>query len=765
MVNQTRRNPTTKPKKKRKLIVKIPKLIKRLLLAVLLLGILGGGGLFVYSVATIPPYDPSKLDVDSTSKVYDINGELIAYLHAEENRTPVSLDQIPLHMQQAVLAMEDSNFYEHHGIDLKGWGRAIFNMLKGQKLQGGSTITNQLAKLAFLTMDRKPTRKIQEVFVTLRLERDYSKDEILEFYLNRLFLGGSAHGVQAAAQYYFDKDVQELNLAEAAMIGGIVSAPNAYSPYVNMERAKTRQLLALNNMERFGYIDAAEKQAALDYEIVLGDRKGSAADSKPQYFINYVRDEVIDILVEDQGYSRAEAAELVYKGGLKINTTLDLRMQQAAERAMDEGLEAWLIPLLDNKDERNAKDILQPQSSIILLDSKTGGIRAMIGGRESQGDQYNRAVQLIKQQPGSAIKPLTVYGPALERGETASSIIVDEPIYENGADKAPYPVNYDGKYRGAVTLRYAWQQSLNVPAWKIARENTVDKMFEFAKRLGISTLVERPINGASDQNLAALAIGGVTKGVIPLEMARAYSAIGNKGVLNETHAVVDIRDKADRLLFQARPQSEVVLSEEVAYMMTDIMRDVVDYGTASYVRSLGGYQGPAAGKTGTTNYNREAWFVGFTPNLTAAVYIGHDDNSTGKLAGDSSNPTSRGRLPGGSSSYISSGIFGRMMKYISAEIPVGEFYPTKPENIVGPLAVDRTNGLLAGPYCPPGNIIYEEYIKGTEPTTYSQNGAPVEPPEEEPGTEDPGTDDPGTEDPGDEEDPGDNGPPDDGGGH
>lgn len=751
MVKETRRsNPPKKPRKKKKFRFKIPKIIKLAFMLVLLAGVLGGGGLFIYSIATIPAYEPGKLNADETSKIYDINGTLVANLHAEENRTEVPLDQIPLGLQQGVLAMEDHKFYTHHGIDIEGWVRAILNTLTGHGLQGGSTITNQLAQMAFLTSDRTLTVKIQEMFVTLRLERDYSKDEILEFYLNRIFLGGSAHGVQAAAQYYFNKDVKDLNLAECSMIAGLIPAPNGYSPYVNLEKAKTRQQLVLNNMERFGYISAEEKQSALDFKIVLGDRKSVAAQQNAEYFISYVRQEVQGVL-EEKGYSKAEASELIYKGGLIINTTLDLRMQEAAQKAMDEGLEQWLVPLLSNKDERNAKDVLQPESAIVMLDNKTGGIRAMIGGRESAGDPYNRAVQLIKQQPGSAIKPLTVYGPALERGMTASSIINDEPLYANGTDKAPYPVNYDGNYRGPVTLRYAWQESLNVPAWQIAQGNGVQPMIDFAKRLGITTLVEQPINGADDRNLAALAIGGVTKGVKPLEMAKAYSAIANKGVLNETYAIVDIRNSHGQVLYESRPQSEVVLTEEVAYMMTDIMQDVVNYGTAHFVRSLGGYSGPAAGKTGTTNYNREAWFVGYTPELTAAVYIGHDDNTTGLLAGDSANPTARGRLPGGSSSYISAGIYGRMMKSISAQVPgASTFYTARPENIVGPLAVDKTTGKLAGPNCPTSNIVYEEYIKGTEPTEYCTahgGGGTEQPGNEDPGTEEPETD-PGTENPG-----------------
>ena len=630
-----------------------------------------------------------------------------------------------MHLQKAVLAMEDNRFYEHRGFDLRGIGRAFVRTLTGRRLEGGSTITNQVAKMAFLSADRKLSRKIQEFFVSLRLEKDYTKDEILEFYLNRLFLGGSAYGVQEASLYYFGKDVSDLNLAESAMLAGIISAPNAYSPYVNMEKAQSRQKVALNNMLRFGYISEEEKQVAEQQKITLANRKKENL-CIASYFIDYVRDQTIAVL-QQNGYSLREAQEEVYRGGLRINTTLDINMQQAAEKAMDEILRQYLLPNLSNKNERNAKGILQPQGALILLDVKTGGIRAMIGGREPANDQHNRAVQLLKQQPGSAIKPITVLGPALERHMTAASIVNDAPIYENGPNKPPYPVNYSGTYKGPVTMRYALQESLNVPAWLIAKGNGVSNMLEFAKRLGITTLVENPVGGRDDRNLAALAIGGVTKGVIPIEMARAYSAVANKGILNETFAITSIQDSKGKTIFENRIKSQVVLTEEVAFMMTSIMEDVINYGTASSVRSRGGYYGPAAGKTGTTDYNREAWFAGYTPEIAAAVYIGHDDNSTGIAAKDGA----RGRLPGGSASYIPAAIFGRTMKYIYAQGKgPGQFYASTPENIVS-LTIDRRTGLLASPNCPPGDIRQEYFIKGTEPTqTCNKHAIPAPEPED-----------------------------------
>ncbi len=750
MVTETKRRsqPSRRAKKKKKIgISKRFAQIARITFSVLLIAaVLFGGGFFVYSVATIPPYDPGKLDFDATSKVYDINGELIANLHGEENRTPVSLDRIPWELQKAVLAMEDNRFYEHHGFDFRGITRALFRTLTGRRLEGGSTITNQVAKMAFLVEDRKLSRKIQEVFVSLRLEKDYTKDEILEFYLNRLFMGGSAYGMQEAAMYYFGKDVSELNLAESAMLAGIIPAPNYYSPYVSMERAKNKQKETLNNMVRFGYISEEERQAALEQPIVLANRSQKNKTNASSYFVSYVRDQVIKIL-QDKGYSLREAQQKVFTGGLTINTTLDLRMQRAAEQGMEEILNRYLVSKLANKEERNAQGILQPQCAVILLDVKTGGVRAMIGGREPANDKHNRAVQLLKQQPGSAIKPLTVFGPAIESGKfTAASIIVDEPIYENGPENPPYPVNYSGTYAGPVTLRYAIQQSLNVPAWKIGKENGITSMIEFAKRLGITTLVEKPIDGHDDRNLAALAIGGLTHGVIPIEMAQAFSAIANKGVLNETFTISSIIDSRGQVIYEYRPQQKVVLSEEVAFILNSLLENPVNHGTASSVRSLGGYHGPAAGKTGTTSYNREVWFAGYTPDIAAAIYIGHDSNTTGYKAGDGG----YGRLlPEGSSSYITSAMFGKIMSNIYAQMPAPtEFYSSMPENVVK-LAIDRKTGLLAGPDCPGENIIEEYFIVGTEPqevcSAHSQPVLPEEPIEEpgdeispeEPGLEDP----------------------------
>ncbi|HBK85627.1 MAG TPA: penicillin-binding protein, partial [Firmicutes bacterium] len=672
-----------------------------------------------------------KLDFDATSKVYDINGELIASLHGEQNRTPVAIDNIPLHLQKAVLAMEDNRFYDHHGFDLRGIGRAVIRTLTRTRLEGGSTITNQVAKLAFLTEDRRMSRKIQEVFVSLRLEKDFTKDEILEFYLNRLFMGGSAYGMQEAALYYFGKNVSDVTLAESAMLAGLISAPNYYSPYASMERAVAKQTAALNNMVRFGYISEAEKQAALEQPITLANLspENKVAAS---YFVSYVRDQVIQIL-KDKGYSEREAQQEVYTGGLSIYTTLDNRVQRAAEKGMEDTLNQYLIPSLGkNKDERNAKGVLQPQCGLIILDVKTGGIRAMIGGREPASDIHNRAVQLIKQQPGSSIKPLTVFGPAIESGKfTAASIIVDEPIYENGLDKPPYPVNYSRTYSGPVTLRYAIQKSLNVPAWKIGKENGINKMLEFAKRLGITTLVDDKSSAYNDRNLASLTIGAVTHGVVPIEMAKAFGAIANKGIRNDTFAIKSIEDDRGQIIYEHRGQSQVVLSEEVAFVMTSLLESPVNYGTASTVRSRGGYYGPAAGKTGTTDYNREGWFAGYTPDYAAGIYIGHDDNTTGVLSSDGS----RGSLPGRSSSNIPATMFGKIMSSIYRQIPVpGGFYSEMPENVVQ-LAIDMRTGLLAGPYCPAEDVMLEYFIKGTEPQQicleHVQVVDPVEPPDPE----------------------------------
>lgn len=728
-----RKSQPAKKKKKKTVGQRITRFALISLTAVLIALILFGGGYLLYAIATIPPYDTGKLDFDATSKVYDINGELIANLHGGQNRTPVPIEKIPWELQKAVIAMEDNRFYEHHGFDLKGITRALIRTLTGTRLEGGSTISNQVAKMAFLTEDRKLTRKIQEVFVTLRLERDFSKDEILEFYLNRLFMGGSAYGMQEAALYYFGKDVSELNLAESAMLAGIIPAPNYYSPYASMERAVAKQTATLNNMVRFGYITEEQKQAALEQPIVLADRSQKDKSTATSYFVNYVRDQVIEIL-QSKGYSLREAQQEVYTGGLSIYTTLDNRIQRAAEKGMKETIEQHLLPLLDNKEERNAKGILQPQCGLIILDVKTGGIRAMIGGREPNNDVHNRAIQLIKQQPGSAIKPLTVFGAAIESGKfTAASIIVDEPIYENGPDKPPYPVNYSRTYSGPVTLRYAVQQSLNVPAWKVGKEIGINKMIEFAKRLGITTLVDDASKPQNDRNLASLTIGALTHGVVPIEMAQAFGAIANKGVRNDTYAITRITDSRGQVIYEHRPRSEVVLSEEVAFILTSLLESPVNHGTASTVRSRGGYYGPAAGKTGTTDYNREGWFAGFTPDYAAGIYIGHDDTTTGLPAGDGT----KGSLPSRSSSHISATMFGKIMKEVYSQQPVPSgFYSALPENVVQ-LPVDGKTGLLSGPYCPAEDIILEYFIKGTEPTEICmEHFLPTDPEEPQPGDSD-----------------------------
>lgn len=709
-------------------------------IALLMALIIFGGGFFIHSIATIPPYDTGKLDFDATSKVYDINGELIASLYGEQNRTPVPLKNIPWSLQKAVLAVEDNRFYDHHGFDLKGIGRAVIRTLTGKRLEGGSTITNQVAKMAFLVEDRKMSRKIQEVFVSLRLEKDFHKDEILEFYLNRLFMGGSAYGMQEAALYYFGKDVSELSLAESAMLAGLIPAPNYYSPYADMERAVTRQTLTLNNMVRFGYINEEEKEAALEESLVLA-KKTQENNMIGPYFIPYVREQTLKIL-QEMGYSNREAQNELYTGGLSIYTTLDTSIQAAAEKGMIETIEQQLLPSLgDKKEERNSRGILQPQSGLIILDVKTGGIRAMIGGREAANDVHNRAVQLIKQQPGSSIKPLTVFGAAIESGKfTPASIIIDEPIYENGPNKPPYPVNYSRTYAGPVSFRYAIQQSLNVPSWKIGKEVGINKMLEFAKKLGITTLVDDSSKAYNDRNLASLTIGAVTHGVTPIEMAQAFATIANKGIRNETYAIGSIQDSKGKTIYEHRPQSQVVLSEEVAFIMTSLLEGPINYGTANSVRVRGGYYGAAAGKTGTTDYNREGWFAGFTPDYAAGIYIGHDDTTTGILASDGM----RGSLPGRSSSNISAAMFGRIMKSVYAnQTTPGRFYSSMPAKVIQ-LSIDKETGLRAGPLCPPENIITEYFIKGTEPQEICLEHEPEVPeePEEPEGPEEPGGEDP-----------------------
>ena len=567
------------------------KALKFLFICAICLMIMGASVLYGFSSLFAPPNMDETLIPDAASQFYDINGNVIYTTLSEERRVPVSIDKIPKHVQQAFIAIEDNRFYEHSGIDYRGTARALVSTLSGREVQGGSTITQQLAKNAFLTQERSIIRKIKEAFIAKELEHKYTKDEILTMYLNQIYFGQGAYGIESASLYYFGKHVQNLDIAEAATLAAIPKSPNYYNPFENPKESKNRQELVIDQMVKYGFISADSAAKAKAKKIVYSTSHKQQNNPRG-YFFDMISQKVI-----------AEVgADALYKGGLKIYTTLDMDMQLAAEKAMRH---------LPNY-YTDSKKLTQPQMALAAVDPKTGYVKAMIGGRGQ--DKFNRATLAVR-QPGSAFKPF-VYLTAMQNGFTPASIIEDK---EEEFAKGWKPQNSDMQWHGKVSLRTALKRSINVPTIKLAREVGVDKIVANVERMGITTLVD---SGAySDVNLA-MALGGLSKGVNPLEMASAYGVLATNGLYNKPIALLKIVDRDGKVLYQAKPQSKRVVDAASAYLTTNMLEDVLVSGTGGGM----GIGRPAAGKTGTTDTYIDAWFVGYTPDLSTAVWVGDDNN-------------------------------------------------------------------------------------------------------------------------------------------
>ena len=567
------------------------KALKFLLICAICLMIMGASVLYGFSSLFAPPNMDETLIPDAASQFYDINGNVIYTTLSEERRVPVSIDKIPKHVQQAFIAIEDNRFYEHSGIDYRGTARALVSTLSGREVQGGSTITQQLAKNAFLTQERSIIRKIKEAFIAKELEHKYTKDEILTMYLNQIYFGQGAYGIESASLYYFGKHVQNLDIAEAATLAAIPKSPNYYNPFENPKESKNRQELVIDQMVKYGFISADSAAKAKAKKMVYSTSHKQQNNPRG-YFFDMISQKVI-----------AEVgADALYKGGLKIYTTLDMDMQLAAEKAMRH---------LPNY-YTDGKKLTQPQMALAAVDPKTGYVKAMIGGRGQ--DKFNRATLAVR-QPGSAFKPF-VYLTAMQNGFTPASIIEDK---EEEFAKGWKPQNSDMQWHGKVSLRTALKRSLNVPTIKLAREVGVDKIVANVEKMGITTLVD---SGAySDVNLA-MALGGLSKGVNPLEMASAYGVLATNGLYNKPIALLKIVDRDGKVLYQAKPQSKRVVDAASAYLTTNMLEDVLVSGTGGGM----GIGRPAAGKTGTTDTYIDAWFVGYTPDLSTAVWVGDDNN-------------------------------------------------------------------------------------------------------------------------------------------
>ena len=581
------------------------KALKFLCLCVICFFVMFAALIFGFKDHIISQLAPSNMDEalipDAASQFYDCKGNVIYTTLSVERRIPITMDKIPKHVQQAFISIEDNRFYDHGGIDLRGTSRAIVSTLSGREVQGGSTITQQLAKNAFLTQERTITRKIKEAFLSYALESKYTKEEILCLYLNRIYFGQGAYGIESASWLYFNRPTKDLTLAQAASLAAIPKSPNYFNPFANPKDSKARQELVLDQMLKYGYINQEQCTAAKKADLQLS-KANEKTDASPN---SYFYDMIIQQVIEELG------ADALYKDGLKIYTTIDMDMQQAATDS--------LKVVTDNYSGYSSAT-KKLQVALVAVEPKTGAIKAMLGGRG--GDKFNRAY-LATRQPGSAFKPV-VYAAAMANGFTPASVIEDKEEDFGGGWK---PRNSDWQEHGKVSLRTALVKSLNIPTVKIARAVGVEKVIQTAENMGISTLVD---NGKYNDTNLAMSLGGLTKGVNPLEMAGAYAVFANNGVYVKPYSISKIVDRSGKVLYEHKKVAREAIRAKDAYLVTNMLQDVLVWGTGGGA----GIGRPAAGKTGTTDSSIDAWFVGYTPNLSTAVWCGYDDNtSMGRMYG------------------------------------------------------------------------------------------------------------------------------------
>jgi penicillin-binding protein 1A len=658
--------------------------VKKKTAAIYILVILGStllgafAGVVSAYLGSAPSLDQVNIRQNFTTYIYDIHGRLITDLYTQ-NRIPVNINELPDHVKNAVIAVEDDQFYNHHGINFIAFGRAILvNLKEWSFAQGGGTITMQLARNVFLTQKKTIMRKLEEFLWAVQIERKYSKDEILEAYLNEFYLNHGIYGIEAGARAFFGKSAKDLTLSEAALIAGVIRWPSRYSPFVNPDIAVERRNFVLSRMQEVGFITAAEAAAAKAEPLVLAERQSRKVQAR--YFVDYVVGQLIDMYGED----------MVFNGGLHVYTTLDLDMQRAAEKALLEGLPV---------NRAHEGDLTQPQGAVLALVPQTGEIRVMVGGRGE--DSFNRSVQALR-SPGSAIK-IFLYTAAIDKGMvTPATVYNDEPTeFRLVTGEVWRPQNYYGTFSGPVTVREAVESSLNVVAAQVVDQLGPQTVIDYAKKMGITTFVEQ--GRVNDLGLAPLALGGMTKGVSVLELTTAYSILANQGIKAEPFAIWRVTDSQGHVLYEHTPRYEVVLSEQTSYLMTDLLRGVIERGTGRNA-NIGR---PAAGKTGTHSDYQDAWFVGYTPDLVAGVWFGEDAPKRMVYQGVTYG------------SWNAATIWGNFMKEALKNTPVRDF--PKPGGLVEGILIDTKTGLLVRDNCdlPPEEIRREIFIAGTEPTEFS----------------------------------------------
>jgi len=524
-----------------------------------------------------------------TTYIYDIKGKELASLHGEANREVVKLDKISPTLKRAVLAMEDSHFYLHHGINPNSVGRALLmNWERGTVVEGGSTLTMQLVKNLFLKPERKFSRKIAEAVMAIRVEQIFTKDQILEMYLNQIYWGHNNYGIQTASQSYFAKSADKLNLAESAMLAGLIQSPEEYSPFVNKEVAKQRQSVVLSRMRELGWITASEEEAARKQPLKIGKLTSWESSQLP-----YITEAVVNELNERFG------RDAVLKGGMRVQTTIDYKFQRMAEETISRA-----------HDNLRYRGLYPDQVALAAVDPRTHFVKALVGGISYEKSQFNRAVQ-ARRQPGSSFKPFVYYTAFATGKYSPESTVIDAPVSYRDGDGWYSPQNYGGGFSGAMSIRTALINSTNVPAVKIGKAVGLDKVIETCRTLGIKSPME-PVT--------SLPLGAI--GVTPLEMAGGYATFASNGWYSEPTVIVRVTDSGGNVLLDNTPKPRLVLDPWAAASLNSVLQGVISGGTGTAAQ-IGR---PAAGKTGTTSSERDVWFVGYVPQLAAAVWIGNDDN-------------------------------------------------------------------------------------------------------------------------------------------
>ncbi|MGD8984118.1 MAG: PBP1A family penicillin-binding protein [Desulfobacteraceae bacterium] len=727
-------------------------------------------------IGSLREYNPPII-----TEVFSDDGEVIGRFW-EEKRIVVPLDQVPEQLINAFIAAEDARFFKHEGVDILSIARALIkNLMAGKIEQGGSTITQQVTRSLLLKNPRKTyKRKAREALLSLQIEKNFSKERILFLYLNQIYLGHGAYGIEAAARTYFNKRATELNLAESALLAGLPQAPSRYSPISHFERAKARQEYVLERMREEGYIEETQEEEALNAELQIEERDESSF-SKAPYFAEHVRRYL------EKKYGR----ELLYRGGLKVYTTLDLEMQRAAQAALSKGLKeldkregyrgtlrhlsqeemaafreetarklqqdlleanSVLEGLVENVNDQKGEVVIsyggkrgllptsemkwarapnpevpyyanslklpskalktgdvvlvrikdkgtppfdwilsleqepEIQGALLSMEAHSGRVRVMVGGRDFDVSQFNRAIQ-SRRQPGSAFKPI-IYAAALDRGMNPSTVILDAPYISKGSPEEEIwrPKNYKKKFFGPTLFRTALIMSRNVITVKILREIGVYHAIQYAERVGIESELSPDLS---------LALG--SSGISLYELTRAYLVFANGGMLAEPFFINRIVDRSGQVIEENQPSFREAISKETAHVMTDLLRAVIQEGTGWRIKAL---KRPAAGKTGTTNELRDAWFIGFTPSLVTGAWVGYDDRR----------PMGKGET----GSRAASPIWLYFMSQVLKDQPVEDF--AVPEGVVF-AKIDSKTGLLASPHSE--KTVFQAFKEGTEPKEYT----------------------------------------------